>query len=175
MELLGEDDALIWQHNSAGLYSSQSFYSIVNFRGVIHVYLPSVWKLVVLPRVHFFLWLLSNNKILTMDNLEKRMNLTDNTCVFYSEPESVCHLFYGCVIAKRAWWVVSKLIGFQAGIDYESIVKLCLCNKKYGVINMITSAMYWCLWKLRNFVHFQGVAWVGMKLLWDWVVPMLQC
>jgi hypothetical protein len=24
-------------------------------------------------------------------------------------------------------------------------------------------------------VHFQGVAWVGMKLLWDRVMPMLQC
>jgi hypothetical protein len=46
IEFSGEDDVLIWQHNSSGLYFSQSLYSIVNFRGVAHVYLPSVWKLV---------------------------------------------------------------------------------------------------------------------------------
>jgi hypothetical protein len=33
IEFSGEDDALIWQHNSSGLYSSQSHYSIINFRG----------------------------------------------------------------------------------------------------------------------------------------------
>jgi hypothetical protein len=79
------------------------------------------------------------------------------------------------VVAKRAWQLVSESIGFQVGVDYESITKLWLCNKKFGVINMITSAVYWCLWKLRNAVQFQGVAWVGMKLLWDQVMPMLQC
>jgi hypothetical protein len=45
-------------------------------------YIPSMWKLIAPPRVHFFLWLLSNNKILTRDNLEKRRILDDNTCVF---------------------------------------------------------------------------------------------
>jgi hypothetical protein len=97
------------------------------------------------PRVHFFLWLLSNNKILTRDKLDKRMNLADNTCVFCSEPESVCHLFYGCVVAKRAWQLVSESIGFQVGVDYELIAKPWLCNKIFGVINMITSVVYWCL------------------------------
>jgi hypothetical protein len=45
------------------------------------MYVPSVWKLIVPPRVQFFLWLLSKNKLLTRDNLEKGMALDDNTCV----------------------------------------------------------------------------------------------
>jgi hypothetical protein len=49
IDLSDEDDALIWQHNSSGLYSSQSLYSIINFRGVFPVYIPSVWKLIVPP------------------------------------------------------------------------------------------------------------------------------
>jgi hypothetical protein len=65
IERLEEEDALIWQFQSNGVYSSQTLYSIINFRGVTPVYLPAVWKLMIPPRVHFFLWLLSKNKILT--------------------------------------------------------------------------------------------------------------
>jgi hypothetical protein len=53
IEFSGEDDALIWQHNSSDMYSSQYLYSIVNFR-VTPVYLPSVWKLVLPPPEYIF-------------------------------------------------------------------------------------------------------------------------
>jgi hypothetical protein len=46
---------LVWQFQSSGIYSSQSLYAIINFRGVKPVYLPSVWKIIVPPRIHFFL------------------------------------------------------------------------------------------------------------------------
>jgi hypothetical protein len=70
--LTGEDDALVWQYQSSGLYSSQSLYKIINFRGVVPIYLPAMWKLTIPHRVPFFLWLVSKNKLLTRDNLEKR-------------------------------------------------------------------------------------------------------
>jgi hypothetical protein len=50
-----------------------------------------------------------------------------------------------------------------------------LCKKKFGVINIVTSAVCWSLWKLRNSTIFQEVTWMGMKLLWQKVVPMLRC
>jgi hypothetical protein len=56
-----DEDALIWQFQSNGIYSFQSLYSVINFRGVTPVYVPAVWKLRIPPRVHFFLWLLSKN------------------------------------------------------------------------------------------------------------------
>jgi hypothetical protein len=55
IELTNEEDALVWQFNSVGVYSSQSLYATINFRGVQPIYLPVVWKLVVPPRIHFFL------------------------------------------------------------------------------------------------------------------------
>jgi hypothetical protein len=70
--LTGEEDALVWQYQSSGLYSFQSLYKIINFRGVVPIYLPAMWKLTIPPRVQFFLWLVSKNKLLTRDNLEKR-------------------------------------------------------------------------------------------------------
>ena len=89
-----EDDALIWQFNSNGIYSTQSLYKVINFRGVQPVFVSAVWDLRVPPRVHFFLWLLSKNKVLTRDNLSKRKKLDDVSCFFCCEKESVLHLFF---------------------------------------------------------------------------------
>jgi hypothetical protein len=62
--------------------------------------------------------------------------------------------------------MISELVGFELGRDYESIVKMWLCNKRYGVVNLITSAICWALWKLRNCLCFQEVSWTGIKALW---------
>lgn len=40
-----EEDSLIWQYESKGVYSTKSLYAIVNFRGVQLIYLPVVWKI----------------------------------------------------------------------------------------------------------------------------------
>jgi hypothetical protein len=55
VEFSEEENSLVWQYQSSRIYSSQSLYAIINFRGVQLVYLPAVWKLTVPPRIHFFL------------------------------------------------------------------------------------------------------------------------
>jgi hypothetical protein len=40
-----DEDSLVWKLHSSGLYTSQSLYAVLNFRGVI----PAVWKLNVPP------------------------------------------------------------------------------------------------------------------------------
>jgi hypothetical protein len=45
---------MVWQFHSFDVYSSQSLYRVINFRGVQLVYIPVVWKLWIPPRVHFF-------------------------------------------------------------------------------------------------------------------------
>jgi hypothetical protein len=46
-----EEDSLIWQFNSKGIYSSQSLYRLINFRGILPVHVPAVWHLNIPPRV----------------------------------------------------------------------------------------------------------------------------
>jgi hypothetical protein len=118
---------------SSGVYSSQTLYGVVNFRGVTPNFLPAVWKLNVPPRIQFFLWLVSQNKILTRDNLGKRRNVDDPTCLFCKEPESVDHLLFGCVVASRTWELVSQVVGVDMGSGYELVASLWLCNKKFGI------------------------------------------
>lgn len=49
LELSDEEDSLIWQFSSKGVYSSQSLYKIVNFRGINYVHVSAVWSLKVPP------------------------------------------------------------------------------------------------------------------------------
>jgi hypothetical protein len=69
--LTDNSDALVWSYNSSGVYSSQSLYAIINYWGVTLVYVPTVWSVNVPPKVQLFLWLLSHNKLATVDNLNK--------------------------------------------------------------------------------------------------------
>jgi hypothetical protein len=67
------------------------------------VYILDVWKLLIPPRVHFFLCLMSKNKLLARDNIGKRQKLDDMSCLFCVENETTRHLFFECVVAKKAW------------------------------------------------------------------------
>jgi hypothetical protein len=68
-----EADALIWCYNKSKVYSSQSFYNVISYRGTTPLYIPVVWNICVPPKIHLFLWLLSHNKLATVDNLIKRV------------------------------------------------------------------------------------------------------
>jgi len=46
-----EPDAPIWSFNSKGIYSVQSLYAVVNFRGIKPIYPSAVWGLCIPPRV----------------------------------------------------------------------------------------------------------------------------
>jgi hypothetical protein len=81
----------------------QSLYVVINDRGIKQVFSPVMWKILVPLRIHVFLWLLTNDKILTRDNLSKRKKLNDLTCLFCSEHENVNHLFFGCCVSRFAW------------------------------------------------------------------------
>lgn len=65
-----EVDFVIWKYESNGVFSSSSLYKVVTNRGVMPVFLPFMWKIVVPPKIHIFLRLLANNKIMITDNMD---------------------------------------------------------------------------------------------------------
>jgi hypothetical protein len=138
-------DALIWQYESGGVYSSSSLYAIINFGGVVLVHIPAVWKLHIPPRVHIFLWLLSQNKLMTRDNLKKRNMNKPECCIFCLDDESIDHLFFKCIVAKHIWQIISDFFGIAQGDGYLSIAKFWIANKKHAVLNSVCAATLWCI------------------------------
>lgn len=165
IRLTEEDDSLIWQFSSNGTYNVQSLYKIINFRGIQPVFTSAIWDLSIPPRVQHFLWLLSKNKVLTRDNLSKRREVKDPTCVFCNEVESVKYLFFDCAVAKQVWKVISEVCDRTVGTSFESVGTFWLSNRRNGVLNIVSSAVIWNLWKLRNDLCFQRLRWRCMAML----------
>jgi hypothetical protein len=151
-----EEDHILWAYTSSGKYEVQSLYAVISFRGVAPVYVSSVWNLSVPPMVQFFLWLVSKNRVLTRDNLAKRQEVSDPTCLLCNELESVTHLFFECCVARLIWRLISGLLGVNLGDSFESVACLWLANKKHELTNVVSSAVIWSTWKLRNEICFQG-------------------
>jgi hypothetical protein len=87
-----ESDALIWGCDRTGVYSSHSFYAIINYRGVTPIFIPTVWSVNVPPKIQLFLWLLSHNKLATVDNLNKKEMSKPTQCCFCAENESIARV-----------------------------------------------------------------------------------
>jgi hypothetical protein len=160
-----EEDSVIWQYPTSGRYSVQTLYAIINDRGIWQIFTPVVWKLSVSSRLHIFLWLLANNKVLTRDNLSKRKNVDDKSCLFCTENESITHLFYECCVATNMWKEVAEITNRRVVVDFESMAKLWVRDTKLKAVNVFYTAVIWCLWKARNGLCFQGVCRTGMKKL----------
>jgi hypothetical protein len=169
-----EEDSMIWQFSSNGIYNVQSLYRIINFRGIQPVLVSSIWDIKIPPRVQYFLWLLSKNRLLTRDNLGKRRKVDDPTCLFCNEHETVNHLFFECVVANQLLCGLSDIVGVHLGSSLDNIGNYWLSSKRNGILNMCSSAAFWRLWKLRNDLCFQRKSWKSMAILFYNMAMMLQ-
>ena len=167
LQLNNEPDAVLWKFDSKGVYSVSSMYAIINFRGVKNVHVHAIWKIKIPPKIHFFLWLVSHNKILTRDNLAKRQRVDDLSCLFCYETESCSHLFFDCVVAQVAWEAVSRVTGKNVlPASFEKIANLWLGESKNEVVNVVHAVVMWELWKVRNNICFNRYCWLGMQEIW---------
>jgi hypothetical protein len=81
-----------------------------------------VWKNIATPRVRFFGWLLTKNRINCKSNLLQKKVLDEDTCdICGHESEDADHIISGCPFAQSFW----TRIGWQA----EGIAEI------------------WCLWE----------------------------
>jgi hypothetical protein len=109
---------------------------VINFRGIKPLDIHGVWKNKIPPKIHLFFWLLAHNKLLTRDNLSKRQNMDDLTCVFSNEIESCHHLFFDCVVSSNLWKEVRYMLGLQPHIKTISDVSALWGDKK-GILCVI--------------------------------------
>lgn len=64
-------------------------------------------------KIKIFMWLMSQDAILTKDNFCKRKWKGNSDCAFYAEKETVNHLFFECSTTKYIW----SLMAYSLGTD----------------------------------------------------------
>jgi hypothetical protein len=131
----------VWLLHSSSNYSVRSFYGIVNNDGVVLIHTLAVWKLHIPPRIHIFMWLLSNDKLQTRDNLSKRRPVEDGSCLFCNEQESARHVLFVCVVAKQVWTVIFDIFNICTGASFESASRWWLIENKNSVLNVFSYAV----------------------------------
>jgi hypothetical protein len=163
VNLNDEIDALYWCYEKSGTFSSHSCYAIINFRGVTPMYIPAIWNIRVPPKVKIFLWLLADNKLAIIDNLNKRGMHKPVQCCFCAENEAISHLFFECVVAKAVWSMVCEFLNIVVGDSYISVASKWLSREKHYSVNIITIAVLRGLWLTRNDMVFQRQVWQEVK------------
>jgi hypothetical protein len=78
---------------------------------------------------------------LTRDNLAKRREVSDPSCLFCAENESILHLFFDCYVAPNVWRFILELLHINVGESYESVAALWIANKKHMIHNIVTSVV----------------------------------
>jgi hypothetical protein len=57
-------------------------------------------------------------------------------------------------VAQNIWGTIFEMLGFRVGMDFESMAKLWLNDKKCRFVNIVISVVLWCLWEARNNIFF---------------------
>lgn len=97
-----EKDVIMWRWEKNGKFSLKSLYN-AQCDTEINVSFKHVWKSKVPKKIKNFIWLMTNNAVLTKGNLIKRKWVGNPECFFCSGDESIDHLFFKCVVARVVW------------------------------------------------------------------------
>jgi hypothetical protein len=95
--------------SSDGVYPAQSAYK-VQFEGNIVSVLPShIWSTWAPSRCMFFIWLMLQNQIWTLDRLQQRGWLNEYFSVFCRQSlETPCHLFHECPVTSQVLTAIAR-------------------------------------------------------------------
>lgn len=108
--LTNDSDCISWKLEKNGKFSVKSLYNGLT-RNESGLYHKRIWKGKIPPKIKIFLLLLTNDAILTRDNLIRRKWNGDPKCLFCDADEIITHLFFQCPIAKVIWSVVAVCLG----------------------------------------------------------------
>jgi hypothetical protein len=153
-----EKDVAKWDWEKSGFFSVKSTYKFLcrNDYGLNH---NKIWKAKIPLKIKIFMWLVSQEAILTKDNLSRRKGKSDNTCAFCIDKESIHHIFFECMTAKYIW----SLLAYSLGADCRPtnmnqfwfwIEKILPQGSVMHAVGL--AAMCWAIWRSRNAVCFEN-------------------
>ncbi|KAJ4795769.1 RNA-directed DNA polymerase (reverse transcriptase)-related family protein [Rhynchospora pubera] len=160
LNLNSEKDSIFWNLDSRGFYSVRSLYSFLNNLGITCNLNHTVWPIKVPLKAKLLLWLILNNKILTLDNLQKKGWQGPNKCVFCDNLESVDHIFLNCPSASNFWTGFNLFNDRGINLNFTNMSSIWFSiNNLKSNDRAFTKAILatWCsvVWNERNNMVFR--------------------
>jgi hypothetical protein len=154
------EDNITWRLMANGDYSAKSAYDMQFMGAISSSIYETVWKAWAPPKVKFFAWLATQNRIWTADRLAKRGWPNCGACPLCKQTtESVHHLFTACRFTKRIWNLVKSWIGIP-GIDTDlwggtHIMDWWVGMRRNAIVcreamASLTMLICWEIWNERN-------------------------
>lgn len=124
-----------------------------------------IWKSCLLPKVHFFSWLLFHDCLPTNMFLFNRecLSVTDASCPFCVEVETAAHAIFFCSGSIRLWKQLFKLVGESMTMPSTAYAFWQLWRSHFMTRprrEFATSLWFYiasAIWKRRNKFVFEGV------------------
>ena len=112
-----EPGSVFWVANN-GTCSVKSLDSLIEGRGPPCQKFDETWHVKSPLKVKAFMWLVYHKRIITKD-LRYRWNSDgDLLCILCGkEEENADHLPISCELSKEVWYIVGKIVGFQANFS----------------------------------------------------------
>jgi hypothetical protein len=155
--LTNNSDTVTWSFGKYGRFTVKSVYNALT-KSCTGAYHKRIWKGKIPEKLKIFLWLMTNEAILTKDNLRKRNWQGDPSCVFCDCVETISYLFFQCPVARVIWLVVAKCFGASnIPMNLEQCWLWCEkwlpYGKKFHPWGVAT--ICWAIWKCRNKAVFE--------------------
>ena len=147
-----EEDRITWRWRTNGCFSVRSFYKIMIEGPYINTCLQNIWDVKAPNRVMIFAWLMLQNRILTIDNLQRRgWEIVNRCCMCKANSETVRHLFNTCQYARM---LKMRLIGYipelgQCQYFTDGNYKQAMLRSKSKKIRQVQMATVFVLWRER--------------------------
>ena len=109
-------DLVAWLNSTTGDFSVKSTYNCWKDEGTNHIsnLFKAVWRVKAPHRIQHFLWLVSNNALLTTQGRCRRGMTDEDTCqVCGCESETVLHILRDCPVVKEMWMSIGHRCGLK--------------------------------------------------------------
>ena len=170
--IFGSPDSFVWLAARSGAYSAKSgYYVATSMEFLVHrepaqpapnqnLY-KAIWASKISPKLHLFLWKITQGAIALGDNLARRGITNNITCRQCGEPETADHLFLHCTFTRQIWsshiWA-SSFDPTQFGSFNEAFLGSTMATNlpPLGVSTALFPWIVWGIWTARNSLIFEN-------------------
>ncbi|KAJ3683329.1 hypothetical protein LUZ60_013556 [Juncus effusus] len=150
--LTDREDKLKWKWCKKDVFTTKSAYQKLSTGVFTHSDLKNIWKIKIPLRIQIFLWEQKQNRILTLDNLQKRGHHVANGCFLCRKDlETVLHISEGCDFVRCHWQLLRTAMNLEETLPLEtSAMNNDILKEGSSQLNrQISSLSVFVIWRER--------------------------